>query len=361
MHIAFFLTLISSTGGWEWTDWIAGGGGGSTGRGKTSATHSDPWEEWSSAATLSLERVSELRVRDIKRRLARTHGYSADELAKMILKKELIEALAFEEEKVRLKIQDDLQRWVLQRGIIVAILAIVVVYCWPLIQQGYEVAMVNFVVYTDRKKLEALRCWELKTKWGMVGVALMLIIDLLQAWLTISILLSWVMRSKYFFPTPNIPIRPAQFLGGPAEKAFGGYGINIGSMLVTWGLRFVHTQIEYYTGRALLAAQRKQRKNKANRSGTTHDEGDEVQSRAARQSRREERRKARQAAAAALVTPPPSNLPSQWKEDNNKYNMEQEKEMMHQHQQHVPTSREHEVFMQQIFETPESTGSDELD
>ena len=157
--LQFFIlsTLLLSTRGWEWTDWIAGGG----------QDAAAVWDDWSSTTTLSLNQVSELRARDIKRRLARTHGYSAEELAKMILKKELVEALAFEEEKVRLKLQDDVQRWLFQRGIIVAIVAVIIVYCWPLIQQGYEVALVNFVVYTDRKKLEAQRCWELKTKWGM--------------------------------------------------------------------------------------------------------------------------------------------------------------------------------------------------
>uniref|UniRef100_A0A7S3L4R6 Uncharacterized protein n=1 Tax=Amphora coffeiformis TaxID=265554 RepID=A0A7S3L4R6_9STRA len=203
----------------------------------------------------------------------------------------------------------------------------------------------------------------MKAKWGMLGVTLMFIIDLLQAWLTISILLSWVMRSKYFFPTPNIPIRPAQFMGGPAEKAFGGYGINIGSMLVTWGLRFAHAQIEYYTGRALLAAQKKRKKNKKSSSSTSqHDDDDDTtdaQNQAARQSRREERRKARQAAAAARAVPPP-DLPPQWMEPN-KDNSNNRAEGNEEDHPHVPTSREHEEFMQQVFQTQEPTGLDELD
>ena len=56
-----------------------------------------------SSTTLSLSEITELRVRDIKRRLSRTHGYGADELARMLDKKELINALAYEEHRQRQK------------------------------------------------------------------------------------------------------------------------------------------------------------------------------------------------------------------------------------------------------------------
>ena len=281
---------MASAHSWDWTDWVG------------------PWPTDENGDTLSLTEISDLRVRDIKRRLARSHGYSAEELAKMILKKELVETLALEEEKVRLKYDGDMQRALFWRGLVTTIICGLVLLCWPLLLQGYEVAMVNFVVYTDRKKLEARRCWELKTKWGTLGVTLMFLIDLLQAWLTLSILLSWIIpRSKYFFPTPNIPIRPAQFMGGPMEKAFGGYGINIGSMLVTWGLRFAHGQIERWTGQALSAAMRAQKKKKKKKGSAAEMDAQEA---AAKQSRREARRQARQAAAAtATPTAPPPDLP----------------------------------------------------
>ena len=204
---------------WQWTDWIAA-------RDYIdedfyalfSSSSSNTATTTTTTAPLSIEEVADMRVRDIKRRLARQHGYSAQELATMILKKELIEALAFEEEKLRLKIVADVQRMLIQRGIVVAIVAVAIVACWPLIQQAYQVALVNFVVYTDRKKLEAQKCWEFKTKWGLMGVTLMFILDLLQAWLTLSVLLSWVLASasplrRFLFPTPHIPVRPAQFMG----------------------------------------------------------------------------------------------------------------------------------------------------
>ena len=48
---------------------------------------------------------------------------------------------------------------------------------------------------------------------------LLFVIDALSLWLSVSVLLSWVTTSKYFFPVPSVPIRPAQLLtpkGGDA-------------------------------------------------------------------------------------------------------------------------------------------------
>lgn len=362
------LWRATPTRGWEWTDWIVGND-----YGNDNVVLEEEWSSTAAATTLSLEQVSALRVRDVKRRLARRHGYSADELAAMIFKKELVEALAFEEEKVRLRLQGDLQRLVLQRGVVLAVVVVLISSCWPLIRQAYDVALVNLVVYTDRKKLEARKCWQLKTKWGLLGVALMFIIDLLQAWLTVSILLSWVMaKSKYFFPTPNISIQPAQLMGGPMAQAFGGYGINIGAMLVTWILRFTHGRLEIWTGRAMSAALQAKRAKKASKKkkGNGHDdvvddenEDDEPTNRATtqQQSRREARRQARQAAAAAAAAPPP-DLPRHWMEPNGDNGSHNNHTTAASHSG-IPTSREHDQFMQQVMQSTnqEDDGGEEVD
>ena len=63
------------------------------------------------------------------------------------------------------------------------------------------------------------RCRDFNSYKGYFGIFLLFVIDLLSFWLSASVLLSWVMRSKYFFPVPNIPVRPAQLLtpkGGDA-------------------------------------------------------------------------------------------------------------------------------------------------
>lgn len=277
---------------WEWSDFVG------------------DLEDAERPKTLSMQEVADLRVRDIKRRLARTHGYSADEVARMLDKKELIQALAFEEEKVRLESEDEVKRKLVKQGIIVAVVVVLIGMCWPLIKYAYEFASVNFVVFVDKKRYEATRCWELQSYWGMVGVSLMLIVELLQMWLTGSILLSWVMSSRYFFPTPKIPLRPAQLMGGEvASGPMGKYGLNVGPMVITWGLRFVAGKLEVWTGQALSKSHRKQRKvaKERAREQETPDE------RAARkQARREAKRAAQeeleyqQAMAASLAMNRPS-------------------------------------------------------
>jgi hypothetical protein len=263
---------LASVSAWEWSDLV---GGSSIGSSEILPT------------TLSIQDVSDMRARDIKRRLARNHGYSADELAKILDKKELIHALAFEEEKLRLMNEERVKRALVKQGIIVAAIVVVVALCWPLLQHAYEVAAVNFVVYTDKKQHEARRCWELQSVEGMMGIFAMFVLDVLQAWLTVSILLSWVMRSKYFFPTPSLSIKPGQLMGGEvAKSSLGGYGLNVGPMVITWVMRFVYTRLEAWTGRALVRAQHKQRQSA--RDNETPEE------RAARRKARKEQKRAAQ-------------------------------------------------------------------
>ena len=281
---------------WDWTaDTVADFTMGTVNTNKDAAA---------SSSFLSLTEIADMRVRDIKQRLARSHRYGADELGRMILKKELVETLAFEEEKVRLRSVDQHRRYWAWRGIGMAIVVVLVVACWPLLQQGYEVALVNFVVYTDRKQLEVTRCREWQSKWGMLGVTLMFMIDILQAWLTLSIVLSWVIRpNRYFFLTPNIPIKPAQFMGGPMDKAFGSYGINIGSMLVTWGLRFAHGQLETWTGKALARSRQRMQQTKKKKTKITNEGHGDFTAETTTQSdlRRQARREAQQQAATTAA------------------------------------------------------------
>lgn len=262
--------------------------------------------------TLSLYEVGEMRVRDIKRRLQRTHGYGADELGRMLDKKELINALAFEEHKTRERRLDKQKRHLLHRGIIGALIAVAVVLCWPLLSHAWEVGMVNFVVFSDRKRFEAGRCYELQSMPGFIGILCMAIIDILKFWLSISVLGSWVTTSKYFFPIPSLSIRPAQFMGsqvagGPMAK----YGFNVGPMVIRWIFGFLSGQFEKWTGKMLAKAQRDLKvKNKVNREHETPLEQEERKARkaarkVARQSARDEADAAAAASAARRAEPPP--------------------------------------------------------
>jgi hypothetical protein len=121
-----------------------------------------------------------MRVRDLKWRLARHHGYSAEELGQMIDKKDLIQALAYAEEQSRLGDEAESKRSFIIQGLWVSFVAMVTVCLWPLITQAWEVALVNVLVYKDRKVHEAQRCMELKSPAAVLGVVLMGILDILQ-------------------------------------------------------------------------------------------------------------------------------------------------------------------------------------
>lgn len=262
-----------------------------------------------------MSQVSEMRVRDIKRRLARTHGYGADELGRMLDKKELIHALAFEEHKIRQVETAEFQRQVIIQAIVVTVAAGALVVFWPLIKHVWEVAHVNFVVYTDRKKLEARRCWELQSFYGCLGVCCMFVVDFLQIWLTGSVILSWIMTSKWFFPVPSLPIRPAAMMGGQVSTGpLARYGINVGPMLITWVLRFLQGRLEIWTGRALSnsrKAQTKQTKKQRREHETPEEREARRAARRARRAAREEeqqRRKEQEESMQRQQTEGPDNV-----------------------------------------------------
>lgn len=101
-----------------------------------------------SVKTLSIVEISEMRARDIKRRLTREHGFGPDEIAKMIDKKELVNALSYEEHRADQKEKDRKKRVTLRRSIIVALLCVIFVMFRPLLVHAWEVLLVNFEVYT---------------------------------------------------------------------------------------------------------------------------------------------------------------------------------------------------------------------
>ena len=211
--------------------------------------------------SLNIIQISEMRVRDIKRRLAREHGYSADELARMLDKKDLINTLSYEEHKVYQQ-ESDRRKWRrIKSTIIYTCAAVLVVMFWPLLVSAGEMAHVNFVVYTDKRRHELSRCREYSSFKGFFGMFLLFIIDFLSTWLSVSVLLSWVMRSKYFFPVPNLPIRPAQLLAGGGDAgALGQYGINIGPMIISGLFRFLNNRVEGMIGKAMSTAFQNQRR-----------------------------------------------------------------------------------------------------
>ena len=329
------LFLLPQVQAWEWSDWGMAGSGGT----------SMNVEDTAGNTPLSIQEVSELRVRDLKRRLARSHGYSAEELDRILDKKELIHALAFEEEKVRLQQQEQAKRQLAWRGVVATVLAVLVVMCWPLLHHAWEVAHVNWVVYTDRKRHEASRCLELKSWKGVAGVLLMGLLDLMQLWLTTSILMSWITTPKWwFFPVPRLSVRPAAFMGGSmAQSSLANYGINIGSMAVTWGMRFIYGKIELWTGKALASAHRQQRRDER----AWESVEDRAARRAARKQAKVEMQQQRQQQQyQQQPRPPPAGMEPVVTSSNQPHAM-------------APQSRAHENFIAELGKLQTAENEDE--
>lgn len=249
--------------------------------------------------SLSIIEISDMRVRDIKRRLGREHGYGADELSRMLDKKELINALSYEEHKLYQQ-EVDKRKWrKIKSTIIYTCAAVLVVMFWPLLTHAFEVAHVNFVVYTDKRRHELSRCREYSSKKGYFGMFLLFIIDALSTWLSVSVLLSWVMRSKYFFPIPNIPIKPAQLLAGGMggdAGALGQYGINVGPMIISGLFRFLNNRVEGMIGKAMSSAFQKQRKDARREERAKEKEERRRMKKEAKRQMKEEEERARQEA-----------------------------------------------------------------
>mmetsp|Transcript_23070 Transcript_23070/g.34941 ORF Transcript_23070/g.34941 Transcript_23070/m.34941 type:complete len:372 (-) Transcript_23070:59-1174(-) len=249
--------------------------------------------------SLNIIQISEMRARDIKRRLAREHGYGADELSRMLDKKELINTLSYEEHKVYQQ-ETDKRKWRrIKSTIIYTCAAVLVVMFWPLLSHAFEVAHVNFVVYTDKRRHELSRCREYSSSKGYFGMFLLFIIDGLSTWLSVSVLLSWVMKSKYFFPIPNIPIRPAQLLAGGLggdAGALGQYGINVGPMIISGLFRFLNNRVEGMIGNAMASAFQRQRKNARKEERAKEKEERRKMKKEAKLRMKEEEERARQEA-----------------------------------------------------------------
>jgi hypothetical protein len=118
----------------------------------TSSSKPKPKKPTSSSSSSNepvlLSDISEMRPKEIKRQLARKYGYSAETLAQMINKKDLVESLAYElhkDDEIKSKKRKSEN---LRKTIMVTLAVIVLFTFWPLIQKVIEIFQVNFVVYT---------------------------------------------------------------------------------------------------------------------------------------------------------------------------------------------------------------------
>mmetsp|Transcript_3615 Transcript_3615/g.4096 ORF Transcript_3615/g.4096 Transcript_3615/m.4096 type:complete len:424 (+) Transcript_3615:45-1316(+) len=246
------------------------------------------------AKVLSLSEISDLRVREIQRKLQRQHGYGSDEVHRILDKKELVNSLAYEEHKVCEREEEWKRKVMVRRSIFLALVCVILVMFRPLLEHVWEVAHINFVVYTDKKTYEIGRCREMESLKGAFGILLMSLVECLQFWLSISVILSWVMTSKYFFPVPSISISPAAMLASAAGTGGGNnplarYGVNVGPMVITFCLRFIKGRIEKWMGTVLSEANRRQKRERK----AARKEREKMEAQDAKQERKDARARRR--------------------------------------------------------------------
>jgi len=141
-----------------------------------------------------------------------------------------------------------------------------------------------FLTREDKKRYEASRCREFNSIKGCIGVLLMLVMDCIQLWLSVSVIMSWMMTSRYFFPTPNIPIN-AGLLTNSSTSSLNKYGVNIGPMVISFLFQLVKGKIESWTGNALSSAYTLKKKARK----AAKKEKAQIEARKAKQQRKEER------------------------------------------------------------------------
>jgi len=261
--------IIPVASAWEWTDYVVGG-----------STEKDEDGIITTVGerrrTLTNAEISGLRVRDLKRRLGRGHGYSANELGRMLDKKDLISALIEEETKLRNKNRSDKRRKLFLKALIIAILCVVAIVGWPLWTHLSEVLAVNWTVFYDQKRHEISQCWELRSAMGAFGVAMLTLLDLLRLWLSCTVILSWFLSNdsryrRFLLPIPTLSIKPGQFMGEQVRNSgMASWGMNVAPMVIRWGMGYLRTKVEYLTGKSLSTAARLRRQKC--RSGETKEE-----------------------------------------------------------------------------------------
>ena len=129
-----------------------------------------------------------------------------------------------------------------------------------------------------------------------------------------------------------------------AESSLASYGINIGSMAVTWGMRFVYGKIELWTGKALSSAHRQQRREE--RAWETVE--DRAARRAARKQAKVEKQQLRQQQQQQQhrPIPPPAGMEPLVTSSNQSPPM-------------APQSRAHENFIDELSRSQIAENQDE--
>ena len=93
--------------------------------------------------------------------------------------------------------------------------------------------------YNTTQKLGLIKISYKKMQYlGAISLVLTIILDVLQLWMQVSAMASWVLPSDFttlrslLFPFhPSLPVSTDMLMNGKLNKSFGGFGVNIGPMI----------------------------------------------------------------------------------------------------------------------------------
>lgn len=206
--------------------------------------------------------LDQLRSRDLKRLLLDQLGASPDVINKILDRKDL--------ELLALKLINSKRAFIQDEEIImnmayttVIVLVLAVLYSYREFIYG---ACFGFI-YNVSQRLANMRIayrHRAILSWLLVGICLL--IELLNAVLSIRTLLSWVLPREFltllfaYLPIPSFPIQADSFTGGdvPGSRAHprgvgSGLSIDVGPMVTIYLLNLLQSRLENYANQLLLA------------------------------------------------------------------------------------------------------------
>ncbi|GMH79851.1 hypothetical protein TrST_g10323 [Triparma strigata] len=189
-----------------------------------------------------------LRVRDLKRRLQLTHGYTVAQLDRLQFKSDLIDAIIKEEtnpaaKNAKIAAAERVKNFFPGLGdeyfslIVTAVVVVVLVVMDFTLEGGGPISafiILPFQAYVAERK----QIYKRVSKASFLALLLLgvlVALDLLSTWIRATVVVGWVLpRSIYYriypflFPMPNLRISTSMLMpAGGGGGGGGGYGINI--------------------------------------------------------------------------------------------------------------------------------------
>lgn len=219
-----------------------------------------PFPVTKSSSAYSIDELRDLRVRDL-RKILYGFGISRDETKQLLDKEELLQTAftLLEEERVE-SLTASYYAKVWRFTVIAMIIALFYISKEPLGAIGQQVQNHFLMLRYDLKVKADMVGVAMKTKLylAMLSLCLTILLDIMYEWIQLSTFASWVVPydaiyiRRLMFPFHiNIPVSAGMLMGENMRSTdfgqqLGGYGMNVGPMLLMAALRYVKHQLQEY-------------------------------------------------------------------------------------------------------------------